>query len=207
MVLLRARYLSLVLVCVTTALFCESATSQSKRGQRQIPIAPRHTELVLTPREPPGKVGQASVEYDVDSNETQVGVSLSLPSRSKNSPLELFAGFLIDGKELIKPVVVVFRLTTHGVPQGIFKGREAVEFSAGGTVFRLLNPKRERLHSLSGGYDQSISGYLPFAQFEQMVNNDQINGRAGSLLFVLRDTDRDALRDLLKAAAGASIDK
>ena len=207
MVLLRARYVSMVLVCVMTALLCETATSQSKRGKRQIPVAPLHTEIVVTPSQPPGKVGQASIEYDVDSNETQVGVSLRIPSQPKKSPVELFSGFLISGKELIKPTRVVFRLTTEGAPQGIFLGRAAVEFTAGGSVFRLDNPKRERLHSLLGGYDQSISGNLPFAQFEQMVGNDQIKGRAGSLVFVLRDIDRDALRDLVRAAAGASIDK
>ena len=207
MVSVRARYVSLLLVCVMTTVLCEPTASQSKRGQRQIPVTPRRAELVVTPPEPPTKVGQASVSYDIDSNETQVVVSLRLLSQPGNSPVELFSGFLISGKEPIKPVFVHFRLTTHGVPKGIFKGRAAVEFSAGGSVFRLVNPKRERLHSLSGGYDQSISGNLPFAQFEQMAGNDQIKGRAGSLLFVLRDTDRDALRDLLKAAAGASFVK
>jgi len=205
---LRASFVSLVLVCVMITVLCEPATSQSKRGKRQIPVTPSRTELVLTEPVPPRKVGQASVSYDVDSNETQVVVSLKLRTQPKNSPVELFSGFLISGKELIKPAFVHFRFTTtHGVPQGLFKGRPAVEFSAGGSVFRLDKPKRERLHSLDGGYDQVISGNLPFAQFEQMAGNDQIKGRAGSLLFVLSDTDRDALRDLLKAAAGVSFDK
>src|SRR5687767_12850912 len=98
---LRRSCFSVVLVCSLVTALCVPAISQSKRGKRKTTPQQVRTELVVTPPEPPRKIGQANVSYAADSNETQVDVSLMVPSQPEGSS-ELFVGFLITGKELTR---------------------------------------------------------------------------------------------------------
>jgi len=162
------------------------------------------TELVVTPSAPPPKIGQASVSYDADSNRTLVGVSLMVLTKPKGDLSDLWVGFILPGKELTKPGVVEFNLLRSGWAGS--GGRVAFEFRSAGKVFKLDNVKMER-HISDGRRKQVLTGNIPFATFEQIAASDQLQVHAGSLLLVLRDTDREGIRDLLKAASGAPVDK
>lgn len=203
---LRGNRVSLVLTCFLFATLSEPATSQSKRSKRKTPPGPVLTELKVSPSEPLGKIGQAVVSYDADSNRTFVGFTFPLLSEPDGDLAELSVGFSVSGKQLTKPDVVRFRLKTYGSPKHILKGHAALEFRAAGKVFKVENVTMQR-RSFDDIHEQFTSGDMLFAQFEQVAGSDQIEVGSGSLRFVLRDSDREAMRDLLKAAAGASFDK
>ena len=203
---LRRCCFSVVLVCSLFTALCVPAISQSKRSKRKTPPGPVRTELKVSPSERLGKIGKAFASYDADSNQTLVGFTLPVLSVTEGDLADLSVGFVVSGKQLTRPDVVKFRLKTYGRPKHIVKGRTALEFRAAGKVFKVENVKMQR-HSFDDIYEQFASGDLLFAQFDQIAGSDQIEVRSGLLRFVLRESDREAMRDLLKAAAGASFDK
>lgn len=194
------------MVCVFVAVLSETAVAQAKRKTNRKYSIPVRRELITSTPEPPGKIGQVVVSFHGHSNRTQVGVSLMLLSKPKMELAEFFVAYLLKGKELIRPGVVEFRLKIYGAKTGIFQGRAAFELNGDGRLLKFDNVKRKR-DSITGMPEQLMSGNTSFAQFEQIAGSNEIELRAGSLRFVLRDIDREGMRDLLRAAAGTSVDK
>lgn len=200
---LQRSFVSVILMGLLAGFFSEPVRSQSKRKSRRAPQVEVRRELVSVPSRNTDNVGQAIISYDDDRDQTLVGASLTLLSDSHEVFADLWVGFLVKGKTTLAPGVVEFRLKTGGPTRTFFKGPAKFDLVADAQNIKLDGVKRKR-DSIGGVIEELLTGNTPFAHFQQLANGEQIKVRAGGSVFVLRNEDREGLRDLLKVVSGTS---
>jgi len=178
------------------------ATSQPAAPSREVVVVVDPGKIVV-PTEV-REVGNATINYYGTKDKTDVSLALLQVYEHRQVPLQLFCGFEVAGKEVVRPESVRLQLTWD--PAEFRKGMRL--FRRGGSLAieadgRQFNFEAElgRCPQRAAGVDvcDSMHARVDFASFEQILNSKSVKVRAEPHVFELSETHLDALRDLLRA--------
>ena len=194
-----ARKVLLTGLLLTPAVTCSAQAGGRRRSptQRRKSPPPRvEREVVLSTDEESRKVGEATVSYSPQDDRTFVSTVAILYDRQRDTWLELGLGFIVSGKEVVRPEVVKFELTTHDEafrfrPEYQFKVKTDEESLALGSV-------RKRRYRTDVGVNNEMTGQLSFKSFEQFAKTAEPRILVGPFVFEMDEPGRNALRDLLR---------
>ena len=156
------------------------------RVERSIVIGPE--TRVVENRSETSKLGQATVSYDPDLKSTSISVMLQEVYRRGEVTANLEFSFGFKGREPVKEGEVHWAFISDW---DIFRSGAPLTVTADG---RRHSFKVERDFSLAGQH----VGRMDFASFRRLANSKQARLSVGRVSFVLTESQREALRDMLK---------
>jgi hypothetical protein len=136
-------------------------------------------------------VGQATVSYSRDENETSVSVGGEV-YRKPPVAIWLFCSFSVSGTEVVRPEAVEVSATANG--ELVFKEGSRLVIEADGKRFDFATEQpgcHERLCV-------DMNARVDFATFERIANSKSVKVYADRFAFVLNEGARQALRDVLR---------
>ncbi|HEX6185463.1 MAG TPA: hypothetical protein VFZ44_16370 [Pyrinomonadaceae bacterium] len=135
------------------------------------------------------KVGQAAVTYTPNLNHTSVGVMMEEVYRRGEVTTNLEFSFGFEGREPARPKQVSWAFLADW---NLFRSGAPLVVEVDGRRFS-FRPERDM--SMPGQH----VGQMDFATFERVANSKRARLSVGRVAFILSESQREALRDMLKA--------
>jgi hypothetical protein len=165
------------------------------------------SKTVVTVDAPPTsfrKVGQAEVSYFSESDTTEVRSEFK-GYRGPGQFANLWFVITAKGKRVVQPKLVSVGMAFFGDKVTVESVRDFVLEVEGKPV------QFDDLTSSGVGYDynsknsfKAMKGTMGFAEFERIVKSQAVKIHVGDIVLELSKSNRDALRDMLKAVEPAS---
>ncbi|MBV9926854.1 MAG: hypothetical protein JOZ96_17680 [Acidobacteria bacterium] len=187
-----------ILVGLLITLAAAACFGQAKRSRPTPPVVER--AVVAPTPDDSVKVGEASISRDPYADRTLVSTSLDLLNERR--ALGLGVAFVVAGRQVVRPDVVKFQLSTHA-EDFRFRANYGFQFKTDSGLFALSKVSRRR-YSTSIGVNNEMDGELSFDAFEKLANGTGVELHVGPLVFVLSERQRQALRDVLGTVGGSS---
>lgn len=194
--------LSILYLIIALLLAGSSVIGQDNKERGTDTSAKPGSKTVVTVDAPPTsfrKVGQAEISYFSESDTTEVRSELS-GYRSPGQSANLWFVFSTKGKRVVRPKMVSVGMAFFGDKVTVENLRDfafEVDGKSVQTDDRTTGGVGFDYHAKRSFKD--MKGTMAFAVFEQVASGESIKIHVGDIIFELSKSNREALRDMLKA--------
>ncbi|HEV7890093.1 MAG TPA: hypothetical protein VGP08_05620 [Pyrinomonadaceae bacterium] len=172
----------------------------NKSPQKSITVETKKGVVIIdVPADGYRKVGQAQIRYFKEPDATEVRDELRV-YEGRGQHVNMSLVYTVKGKRVVRPEEV-------SVGMAFFTDKARAEKLRGFTLE--ADGKSIAIDGLTVGdvgldltakmYFRNMNGTMPFALFEQLANSAVVKVHVGDLVFEFSKSNREALRDMLKA--------
>lgn len=174
--------------------------SSGKSAQKSITVETKKgTVTIDLPATTYREVGQAQISYFAESDATEVRDELDA-YKGDGQFANMYFVYTVKGNRVVRPEEVSVGMVFY-TDKARAEDLHGFTLEADGKLFKLdgLTVGDVSYGVSDKKYYRDMNGTIPFALFEQLTNYTLLKVHVGGLVFDVDKSNRDALRDMLRA--------